>query len=453
MSYEKIIQEARENLDLLIARESSFSQALWATLLEVHPADLAFFLSDIDREKAAELFATFPEELKLEVYLYCSNSMRVFLLRTMPEPEKIEALHALPVDELTDLFDHLSDEELKKSLNLLHQRMREKVISLLKFDPESAGGIMTTDVLTLHEDFTVEKSIKLLQRLRPSRDIHQQIFVINKDHQLTGHINLEDLVLQKPEERIASFMHKNELVARADNDREKVASKMVHYGLMTVPVVDEDNHFLGVIPSETLVDVIVEEASEDVQKMAALAPMKYPYFETTVLRIFYERSYILVTLLVAESFSGSILRAYEESIACSILLSSFIPMLISAGGNTSSQSSAMIIQAMASGEVSVANIFRFLRREFIVASLLSLTLGITSFLRVFLTSGAITESCIVGGTVSIIVLLSALLGSCIPFVLKRLSIDPAFSAGPFLATLMDIVGIFIYCYICKLILF
>lgn len=452
MNVEKILQEVKENLNAVIQRDTPLGISLWNTLLELHPADLADFFADIARDQAHYLFADLPKEIKLEVFQEASDNLKTYFLSIMSDHEQADALHTLSVDELTDLFDYFSDEELKIYLNLLHKRVRDKVLSLLQFDPESAGGIMTTDVFTLMEDYTVEKSIHILQRLLPSRDIHHQIFIVDKSQRLLGHINLEDLVLRKPMDRIASFMHKNELVARTSDDREKVAGRMVHYGLMTVPVIDEDNHFLGVIPSETLVDVIVEEANEDVQKMAALSPMKYPYFESSVLRLFYERGYILIILLIAESFSGTIIRAYEATLACRVILTSFIPMLISAGGNTSNQSSAMVIQGMASGDITMANVFRFLRRESAVASLLSIMLGLTAFLRVFFMSSALVESFIVGISLAFIVFLSALLGSAIPFLFKRFNIDPAFSAGPFLATIMDIIGVLIYCTICKLIL-
>ncbi len=342
MDSRKILEEIRDNIDVVIRQQGPIGKSLWQALLEIHSADIANFLAEIDRNNAQALFVALPQKARLEIFDDLSNRMRVFVLSFMNDQGQIDALQSLSADELTDLFDLFSDEELKKYLNLLHKQVREKVLSLLKFDPESAGGIMHTDVLTLMEDFTVEKSIKLLQRLSPKRDIHQQIFVTNRANRLVGNINLQDLVLQKPDERLGSFMRKNELVSRADEDQESIAKRMVHYGLMIVPVVDEDNHFLGVIPAETLVDVIVEEATEDVQKMGALMPIKHPYFEARFFRLLFERSYILVALLLAESFSTTILRAHEATLNDILLF--FIPMLISVGGNTSSQTSAVVIQ-------------------------------------------------------------------------------------------------------------
>jgi magnesium transporter len=449
MNDRHILDEIKDNLETVILQDSVLGQSLWKEFLAVHPADIAQFFSDLDKDFVHKLFDKLPKELKLAVFEELSDVMKVQLLATMPEHDLVDALNILTADELTDLFDLFSDEELKKYLDLLHKKAREEVISLLKFHPESAGGIMDIQVLTFMDDFTVEKSINILQRLRPRRDIHQQIYVTDRHHRLVGHIQLEDLVMHPSTVRISSFLRKNELVALANEDREVIAQRMVHYGLMTVPVVGDDNYFLGVISSETLVDVIVEEATEDVQKMAALTPMKYPYFETPFWRLLYERSYILIALLLAESFSNTILQAYETTLG--LVLMSFIPMLISAGGNTSSQTSAMVIQGMAAGDIHQANMFKFLRRELLMAFMLAAILGVTSFIRVYYTAGTWVHSLVVSLTLATIVMASVTLGSCIPLLLKRFNIDPAFSAGPFLATLMDILGLLIYCYVSQII--
>jgi len=197
--------------------------------------------------------------------------------------------------------------------------------------------------------------------------------------------------------------------------------------------------------------VLVEEASEDVQKMAAMAPMKRPYFETPFFQSLYERSYILVLLLLAGSVSTTIMRMYEATLTEMLLF--FVPMLTSVGGNTSNQTSAVAICGMASGEFDQATLKQFLRREFFMASFLSIILGLTAFVRVYITSGIAWDSIVVSLTLSVIVLVSVMLGSAMPFMLQRFNIDPAFSAGPFLATIMDILGIFIYCSSVKFLLF
>ena len=450
MDVRHIFQEIRYNIQTVVRGDSDLGRSLWAALLNIHPADIADFFADISPHDFEQLFLALPQSLKREVFEQLYDNMKIECLAFMSEHDKVDILNDMPVDQVTDLLEQLSDEDFKHYHKLLHKKSRQQVLSLLQFHPESAGGIMDIEVITLVKDFTVEKSIKILQRLSPSKEIHHVIYVTDSTYRLVGHIRLEDLVLNLPDSLIASFMQENEYVAQASEDQGTITKNMVHYGLMTIPVVGKSNHFLGVISNETLVDVLVEEASEDVLKMSAVTPLKNPYFETSFFRLLFERSYILIPLLLAESLSGEIVRSYEATLGCFFL--SFIPMLISAGGNTSSQTSAMVIQGMASGEIKFSNMLKFLRREFFMATALGLILGIVAFARIYYGSGNVLHSFIVSFALSIIVLISVSLGSCIPFILHGLNVDPAFSAGPVLATIMDILGVIIFCYIAQLLL-
>lgn len=451
MDVKDLLYEIQNNIEEIIAQKGPDGTRLWHELLRTHPVDIAQIFKSLDKEHVKALYQALPKPIQLDVFHELQDKLKVYVLSFMDDQEQVEAFQTLSTDDLTDLFDIFSDEELKRYLESLHKRVREKVIRMLKFEPESAAGVMQTDVITLMEDFTVEKSIQLMQRLRPSKNVHQLIFVVNKDHRLVGFVYLEDLIFNKPNTRISSFMHKNELIANAHEDRENIAKEMVHYGVTTVPVIGNDNIFLGVISGDTLVDVLVEEATEDVQKMAAMSPLKRPYFETPFFQSLYERSYILVILLLAGSVSTTIMRMYEATLTEMLLF--FVPMLTSVGGNTSNQTSAVAICGMASGEFDQGTMRSFLRRELMMATCLSLILGLTAFTRVYLTSGVLWESLVVSFTLAIIVLVSVTLGSAMPFILKRFNIDPAFSAGPFLATIMDIVGILIYCTSIKILLF
>ncbi len=450
MSVQKLFDQIRLNIEEIIRKDTPFGQTLWQEFIKAHPADIAQFFSSIDREEMQQLFTELPQELKLEVFIDLSDAMKVFCLSFLDDTARGYLLNNLPIDDLTDLFDELSDEELKHYLKLLHTTDREQVLSLLQFNPDSAGGIMDTNVLTLMQDFTVEKSVQILQRLQPSRELHHQIFVTNQDNQLVGHIFLEDLVLQSAQTRLSSILHHNELVFNVDQDKEEIAKLMVHYNLMIAPVVSGDNIFLGVIPSDTLIEVIEQEASEDIYRMSALTPIKHTYFETPFFRLLYQRSSILMILLLLQTFSTMILEYYQATI-CGFFMY-FITMLISTGGNTSSQTSALVIQGLATGEIDDTNIKRFIRREFFMAIMIALVLGIFAFLRVYFTHGMLMGSLIVSISLALIVLVSVLLGSCMPIVLKKLNLDPAHSAGPLLATVMDIIGLLIYCVISQLFL-
>ena len=453
-----ILQEVREHIETVVSQDSSLGVYLWGELIKLHPADIAQFLTDIEEEYFKPLYLRMSRDLQLEVFDELSAPSQIEALGSMDDQGKADALNRLPSDELTDLFEYMSDEDLKKYLELLTKKAREKVLSLMQFHPDSAGGTMDTEILTFQGEFTVERSISILQRLRPSRDIYQQIYVTNRENKLMGYIKLEDLVLQRPQNRIASFMRKAEFVAYPDEDREEVARKMVHYGLLSVPVLDDEDHLLGIIQSDTLAEVLLEEASEDVQKMSAVQPLKYPYFETSFFSILYQRSYILLALFIAQSFSSTIMRAYESTLSYGLLLY-FTTMLISTGGNASNQTSAVAIQGMITGDINSSNIKRFIRREMLMALALSCIFGVAAFARSYLfmhrtaTGTEFLESFAIAMSQAIIVFVSVSIGSCVPALLKRLKIDPAFAAGPMLATLMDIIGILIYCMVTSYLLF
>lgn len=450
MDNKTLLQEIKDNILVVAEQSSPLGASLWKMFLEVHPADMADFFADIEHEEFRLLFLALPRELKVSSFQELPDSRKVYILAQLDQEDALAILSALQADELTDLFDYFSDQELRTYMNLLNQAVRERVLALMKFHPESAGGIMDPQVFTLMQDFTVGKSVSILQRLKPDKDVYQRIYVTDDNQRLLGHIDLQDLVLHAPQERISSFMKKNELIVPADEDRDKVAHQMVHYGLTNAPVVSPDGVFLGVVPADTLADVLVEEAGEDVQRISAMTPLKQSYFDTPFLKLLYERSGILIILLLVESISGVILDMYESTLGVVLLF--FIPMIISTGGNTSSQTSAVAIQGMAAGEIRESNMLKFLKRELRVGAGIGLLIGIAAFIRVFLTTASYLYSFSISLTLCLIVMLAVALGSLVPLVLKRLNIDPAFSAGPFLATAMDILGVLIYCTVSRMIL-
>lgn len=453
MDVQKIYDQIADNLETVIKEDSPLGVLLWQEFVKLHPADSAQFLTKTSNAAARQLFLKLPHTLAVAVFAQFSTPMMVKCLAFLPDKARSELLSSLPLDELTDFFDDLSDEELKQYLKLLQKRDRENVLSMLQFDPESAGGIMHTDVVTLLQDLTIEKSIQILQRLQPKIEFHPQIYVTNQEGELVGHINIEDLVLQPAKTRISSVLRKDEYVAAPNEDQEQVAQYMTHYNLMTVPVASQSGIFLGVIPSEELVDILEQEAAEDVYKISGMTPIKYAYFETPFHKLLYKRTSILIVLLLLQTFSTMIMQYYEALLAG--FLSLFITMIQSTGGNTSSQSSALAIQGISSGEISEANMGRFIRREMLMSVVIALVLASVSFVRTLIQQTFLTPSgtvnllgnIAVSSSLGMIVLVSTLLGSLIPVILKRLDLDPATSAGPFLATLMDILGLLIYCYV------
>lgn len=440
-----MLDDVQAHIDEVITQNTPLGQMLFQELVKAHPVDIAQLFTQIAPEQAEALFGLFPAELRLELFEELSHSLKVSLLESLSESDRHYIITNLSIDDLTDFFDDLSDAELEKYIKLLHHKDQKRVLSLLEFSEESAGGIMHTSVLTLLQDFTVEKSIQILQRLQPQRDLHQYIYVLSQDNELVGHINLEDLVLKHPKTPLRSILRPNELVINVNEDRESVAKKMVYYGATNVPVVNDDNIFLGVITSEELVEVIEEEAGEDIYRISALSPIEHTYFETPFWKLLYQRSSILIVLLLVQTLSTMIIEHYEV-LLCGFL-TYFISMLTSTGGNASSQTSALAIQGLATGEINDNNSRSFIKREFLMAIIIALLLGIFSFVRIYLAHQTLTGSIAVSVSLFLIVLTSIMLGSCMPLILKRFNMDPARSAGPLLATIVDVIGLLIYCWI------
>ena len=451
MTPQKLFKSINENFDEIISKTNA-GKKLLRELKKLHHADIAQYLSNLSQERFKELFALFPLNIQQNIFEHLSDSRKAIALHIVDDKQRLQFLESMSMDEFSDIVDFTSDKELKEYFRLLRKKDREKVIKLLKLKKNTVGTVMDINVVSLQDTVTVEKGIQILQRLHPEQELHKTIYITDKNNKLVGNIGLEDLVLQKPETPIAKFMKKNVYLAQVTNDQEDVALKMRHYQLISAPVVGAQNHFLGAITTPILVDILEEEASEDILRISAMTKLKHTYFETPFLRLLFERGSILIALLLAQSFTTLIFEHYETLLIGSALFF-FTTMLVSTGGNTSTQTSAVVVQGLASGEIHPSNIRRFLRREFFMAFCLAIVLGITAFLRVYyISQHSFLISIAVGVSISAVVMTSVLLGSAVPFILKKIGLDPAYAAAPFLATGMDILGLLMYCVISQFIL-
>lgn len=442
-------QDILQNIEEVIACNTEHAKLLWQSMLEMHPADIAHILEQLKDQQLTNLFLKLPEHRQIEVFEELLDHDRETVLSVLDDTQKALILREIPLDEFTDLCEHLPDKDFKKCLEVLHKKDRQKVLSLMQFPPDSAGGLMTLEFFTLMENMTVAKSITLLQKIKPNIDLHRQIYVTNLENKLVGYINLEDLVLRSPTTQLSNILKKVPYFAYAQEDQEQVAQKMVHYGMMTVPVISEEMFLIGVIQEDDLIDILKKEAMEDVQRISA-APNATSYFEISFAKQLLQRSGILGILLIFESTTSFIIHHYESTLTPFLIM--FFAMLVSTGGNTSGQTSAIAIQGMSSGDINESNSWKFISREFFIGLSLAIILGFIAFVRVYAHHKQAWESFIVSFALGIIVLISVLLGASLPVILRKLGGDPAFSAGPVLATIMDILGIFIYCYIAYLML-
>lgn len=448
MAYQvdEIIQEILQ-LDFNSLKDSKIIkiELIVEKLIILHAADIAEIFNNIKEEFIYPIFNKLSPSIQADVFMEFSEDKRKFIFVKCTKNEKEILLSRLTIDEQVDFFDELSDEELSRYIKLLSKKEREKVLSILEYPETTAGRIMDTNVFVLSKDMNVKKTIYLLQRLKLDRIINRTIFIVNLKYELIGTILLEDLILNKPETQISDFMQKIIYKVDANMDQEEVASYMIHYHIDVVPVINEKAVFLGIISSDTLAEVLEDEASEDIFRMASLSPIEGTYFESSILELVWQRGRILITLLLLQSISTMIIGHYQSIIATFLI--AYIGMITSTGGNASSQVSVFVIQGLANKEIREKQMKKFIKRELCIASILGIILSTVGFFRIYLFHRNFYEGFIVGLSLVSVVIISTLLGSITPFFLRKLNIDPAYAAGPLLATFMDIIGVVIFVFI------
>ncbi|MFH1461467.1 MAG: magnesium transporter [bacterium] len=444
----KIFLQIENNINEVIKENTLLGKDLFLILIKQHAADIAlFFNRRVSDEKVLPLFKKLPSQKQVDVFEELSESRRIAILKKLNLEEVSYILRNISGDNFAELLDFISDKDLKKYLKLLQKKQRSDIISRLSFKSDSAGRIMDTDVLSLQIDLTIKKTISILQRLGEKKEILKVIYVTDSDDKLVGHITLGDLVVNKPDVLLKNILHKDILVLDVNEDQEEVAHAIHHYGLMSAPVVDKDGHFLGIVTAEDVIDVLEEEASEDVYKMSGLSPAEHSYFQTSIWQLIWQRSPWLVGLLLLQSLSSFILASFQGIVDKFFIIPMFLTMLIGTGGNAGNQSSAIVIRGLATGQISRKNSLRVLLREFGASISIASILMIFSFFRVYLFQHDLISAFTVSIALFLIIIMSMFLGALLPLLLEHFNFDPAHSAAPFLATLMDILGVLIYCFI------
>lgn len=449
-----ILTKIEQSIDSLLDSSQSKDNALWKELLSLHPADIAQLLERSTSQIGTALFKKLPTEISIEVFLHLTGPSQAILLPHLDSDISTAILQEMPADKVTDLFGYLDSDNLKKYLKLLQKKHRQMVISLLSFDPESAGGIMNSDVLSLPDHITIEQGIDLLQHIQPKREHLSRVYVTNKENILVGYIHIHELLLNKPDIALKKIMHKNELVLDVNSDQEDAAKQMQHYNLTCAPVLDKEHHFLGIITADMVFEIIETEASEDIYKQSGQQPVTRPYFKTPFFMLLWQRVPWLIGLLLLQSVSGFILGSYQATIEAHMILAIFITMLIGTGGNAGNQSGAIVLRGLTTGEITRKNSRRVVLRELSLALVVGFLLTSVAAFRIYLDphQKTILETFAVCSSLYIIIIASVMLGTFLPLLFERLNIDPANTAAPFLATLMDIIGILIYCAISSYIL-
>jgi magnesium transporter len=422
---------------------------------EFHPEDLADLLRELDEDEAAEILRLLPDDVAAPIFERLEQPAQSAIIELL-SPEKAADIAAeMAPDDRADLFETLPEEAAEKLLENLERvdpEAAKEARELGQWPEGTAGHLMTTDYLSVAPRATVAETITLVRKKGGEAETVYYVFILGESGRLEGVCSLRDLLLAEPGVAIAEVMTGRVVTVGPETDQEDVARQMSKYDLLAIPVVDKYQILIGVITADDIMDVLTQEGTEDVQKMGGMEAIENPYFSTGFFEFIRKRGSWLVVLFVEEFFTGTALRHYDEVLNAVEKLAFYVPLLISTGGNSGSQSATLIIRGMAVGEIKTRDWGRIMVRELGMGLALGVLLAIVGVGRVFMWGDGGRFAILIAITLVGIVTMGCVVGSMLPILLKRLGFDPATSSTPFIASLVDVLGIVIYFNIAKLVL-
>ncbi len=436
-------QHTIEGLTELV--EQKQYRALKTALGEMNEVDIAEFLGELDPEKLVLVFRLLPKELAAEVFTYLEDSDdQERLLSVLSDNELREVLDELYLDDAVDIIEDMPANLVSRILRNTNAATRSQINQLLNYPKDSAGSLMTTEFVSLHPGATVEESFARIRRVGLDKETVYTCYV-TQHRALVGVVTVRRMLLSSYETRISEIMETNIISVNTHEDKETVAQLFSKYDLTALPVVDKDNLLVGIITVDDAMDVMEEEATEDIEKMAAIVPTDKPYFQTGVIETWKHRVPWLLLLMVSATFTGAILGIFENALAANAALTLFIPMLMDTGGNAGGQASVTLIRAMSLGDVEFRDVFKVIWKELRVSLLCALTLGVLVFVKViFLDQKGPVVALVVALSIFLTIVIAKLVGCTLPMLAKRLGFDPAVMASPFITTVVDALSLLVY---------
>lgn len=413
------------------------------TLEIMNAVDIALLLSNLEDKERAFAFRLIPKDKAADVFSNMSNPIQSYLVKIFTEKELRELLDNLYMDDTVDLLEELPANLVTRILHTVSSDKRDLINQLLKFPENSAGSIMTTEYVSLKKTMTIKETMKHIKEVGIHKETIYTCYVL-ENRRLIGIVSAKDLMTLDDNTFIQDIMETEIISVGTHTDQEETARLFSKYDLLALPVVDLDNRMVGIITVDDAMDVMVDEATEDISIMGAVNPSEKTYFETSVFSHAKNRFLWLLILMLSSTITGTIITQYENAFAAIPLLVSFIPMLMDTGGNCGSQSSTLIIRGLALDEIRFKDIFRVIFKEFRVALLVSLGLALANGLRIFIMYKDLKLAVVIGLSLICTVILSKIIGCILPLFAKKINLDPAIMAAPLITTLVDTCSIIIY---------
>lgn len=430
------IKELLENKQYTSLRQS---------LTELNDADVAVILENLDEEDRLKIFRILPKSMAADVFSYMELENQQMIITSLAEKEAAGIINNLMADDATDLLEEMPANIVKKLLANATPEVRRDINHLLQYPEDSAGSIMTVEFLDLKEHLTVQEAIERIRKQGVDSETINICYVLDQSRMLIGTVALRYLLLSEPDAIIGEIMHENVIAVNTLMDQEEVARQFQKYDFTAMPVVDNENRLVGIITVDDIVDILQEEATEDIEKMAAITPSDKPYLRTGIWETWKNRIPWLLLLMLSATFTGSIISYFEGTLSSCVILTAYMPMLMGAGGNAGSQSSVAIIRSLSLNEVRFKDWLRVLWKESGVAILCGITLAVASFAKLMLFDHlTLAVALVVSVSLALTVLIAKIVGCMLPILAKKIGFDPAVMASPFITTIVDALSLLIY---------
>ncbi len=439
------------------AIEAMLEDKKYATLRDIlvtmNPADIAAIFASVEETRLPVLFRLLPKELAAETFVEMEPEAQELLIRTFSDNELKEVVDELYVDDAAALVEEMPANVVKRILRQADPEMRKSINLILRYPENSAGSWMTTEYVSLRPDMTVEESILRIRRQGVDKETIYTCYVTAKDRKLLGIITVKDLLLAEDDEMlIADLMETNLISVTTHTDQEEVARMFSKYNFLALPVVDNENRMVGIVTFDDAMDVLEDEATEDMEIMGGMLPSEKTYLRSSAWELFRNRIPWLLLLMVSATVTGLIITSFENALAAQAVLTAFIPMLMGTGGNSGSQSSVTVIRALSLNELEFSDILKVVWKEIRTAVLCGLALAVVCFAKNWLIDGMLLGNTGITLEVNLVVCLAMfvtvlaakVVGAVLPMVAKAIGLDPAVMASPFITSIVDALSLLVY---------
>lgn len=414
-------------------------------IIEWNEADIASVLEELPHEELLKIFRILPKSIAADVFAFLPVEIEQDIITTLTDREAANIINNLMADDAADLMEEMPAGLVKKLLANADPEVRRDINHLLRYPEDSAGSIMTVEFVDLKENLTVQECIDRIRRIGLDSETINTCYVLDLGRHLIGTVSLRDLLLNQPDTHVVDFMSDNVISVGTLTDQEEVARMFQKYDFTTMPVVDNEGRLVGIITIDDVVDILQEEVTEDIEKMAAILPTDKPYMKTSTFETWKKRIPWLLLLMISATVTGKIITHYEAALGAYVVLTSFIPMLMDTGGNAGGQASVTIIRGLSLDEIEWSDIFKVIWKEIRVAFICGATLAIAGFAKIMLFDHVtVTVAFVVCLTLLVTVVFAKVVGCSLPMIAQKIGFDPAVMASPFITTIVDALSLLIY---------